>query len=288
MIEKSKFLLCFFFALISFSACVEEETVIYSPSEEIESKDPIDLYFKDSFLTPYNCAVRWKWVDRYVSIDFYVTPIDREFVQPVGEMIKRFWIEPFLELSKSGETFIKTHFPPEIVFIGSPLFNKDGTVTQGYADAGVRITLTELNYYNLSDKDWLRNQLSTMHHEFTHIVHQKHGLPSGFELITGGAYTGNSWVNLDEQQAIKRGMVTPYGTSSEFEDFAEIVAEYLLTSEDVFNHTFFEQRDPDDGLNEGRGLIRKKMDLIDDYYQSNFQVDLARLKEIIQSRLNEL
>lgn len=293
-------------------SCSKEEFVSYVPQKVESSEDEIDKYFQENFQDKYGCNIRWKWDDNAVDRNYILAPADRKILIPTGEMLRKFWIEPFILESKASGEFIRKHFPPEIVCVGSELRNSDGTRTLGYADAGVRITLTELNYFNLSKKSWVIQQLHTVHHEFSHIIHQTYKMPSGFNKITENNYTGKTWNDiytnaqaelmgkgiknptpqqsdsLAQEKAIMRGMLTPYGTSSEFEDFAEIVSIYLLTDPFVFDEMYILPDPQKPYLNEGKAFIGKKLSMVREYYMSNFSVDLARLREIIGKRLNEL
>lgn len=308
--KKSIFyIFCLSFWLMS---CSDDESTNYVPESIEPSVDEINVYFQENFQDKYGSAVRWQWIDKYVDINYIVAPAMRKVLIPTGEMIRRFWIEPFiLESKKSGE-FIRKHFPPEIVCVGSELRNADGTRTLGYADAGVRITLTELNYFDLSNKEWVIQQLHTMHHEFSHIIHQTYKMPNGFNKITENNYTGQAWKDIyanaqneligkgiespkeaevdsvAQNMAIQRGMLTPYGTSSEFEDFAEVVSLYLLTDPVVFNQTYILSDPKRTFLDEGKANIDKKLALVKEYYMSNFSIDLTHLREIILQRLNEI
>lgn len=303
------YILCLAF---SFTACSKDEAIKYAPEVKDYSTDEIDTYFQENFQDKYGCAVRWKWVDKYVDINYVVAPAMRKVLIPTGEMIRRFWIEPFILESKASGDFIRKHFPPEIVCVGSELRNADGTRTLGYADAGVRITLTELNLFDLNNKSWVIQQLHTIHHEFSHIIHQTYKMPNGFNKITENNYTGQAWddiyINAEAElikngidkptrlqvdsvsrnMAIQRGMLTPYGTSSEFEDFAEIVSIYLLTEPLVFDQTYLLPDSKRPFLNEGKANIQQKLTLVQDYYSNNFSINLSNLRDIILQRLNEI
>ena len=253
-------LLFIFLAVFTlFTSCDKDDELNYEKREVAESTDEIDLFMKEHFLDKYNCAIRWKWDDKFIAIDYYVSPPMREVVIKTAEMVENFWVNPFIECSAGGKAFIEKNFPPEIVFIGSEILNQNGTETLGFAEAGVRITLAELNQYDLKNEKWLKTQLHTIHHEFTHIVHQTYKLPNGFEKISGSFYSGNSWTTLvdykkdekgnvlrdedgdpiyDHSPAIKRGVTTAYGTTNEYEDFAELVSNFIITDADEFNDTY--------------------------------------------------
>lgn len=295
-----------------FISCSKAEEVNYVPQKVEYSDDEIDKYFQENFQDKYGCAIRWKWDDNTIDRNYIVAPASRAVLVPVGEMLRKFWIEPFVLESKASGDFIRKHFPPEIVCVGSQLRNSDGTRTLGYADAGVRITLTELNFFDLKKKSWVIQQLHTIHHEFSHIIHQTYSMPNGFNKITENNYTGRTWndiytnaeaelINsgikdptpeqkeqLAQEKAIMRGMLTPYGTSSEFEDFAEIVSIYLLTDPAEFDEMYILSNPNKLYLDNGKSYISKKLSMVKEYYWSNFSIDLTHLREIICKRLNEI
>ncbi|RUT78040.1 substrate import-associated zinc metallohydrolase lipoprotein [Ancylomarina longa] len=309
-----------------FYSCDEGNKAVYEPDSIVESTDPISVYFRENFLKPYGTAVRWQWVDRYVDDSKRVTPPFRDVCVPMGEFLKQFWLEPFM-ITESGTKFMKDHFPPEIVFVGSKMYNSDGeSITLGYADAGVRITFTQVNEYDLTNKEWLLLQLRTADHEYGHIIHQRHNLPNGFKEVSPKNYKSNNWLNLAgdvqasgpriSREAISLGMVSNYGTSNENEDFCEILSIYLTSDKAEFEQRYLTHEpesayqkidadgnpvvdadgnpvmlDPADDavkMNEGRDLISIKLNMIKKYYMDNFNVDLDQVRDEIMKRIDEV
>lgn len=252
----------------SLASCNKEDEVHYNKVQVSESTNEIDVFLKEHFLDKYNSAVRWQWSDKYIDVEYYVGPPQIEKVIPTAKFIEDFWINPYAACSEKAKQFITENFPTEVILIGTQMLNENGTSTLGFAEAGVRITLTEINDFDLKNPKWLRQQLHTMHHEFSHIVHQNYKLPAGYELISGTMYTGNSWTSLmiypnqkskeereketeeewrermksviveDNSNSIKLGCVTPYGTSSAYEDFAELVSFFLISKETSFEEEY--------------------------------------------------
>lgn len=284
-----------FFAFIFISACgalatgcYEDESVESPVKTHTPSGDPLDQHIQENFVEEFGIAVRYKFVDRYVDQNKRVTPPKLEVVQPMLEFLTEYWIAPFVEVP-SGARFFRSHVPAEIVLIGSSIYNDDGTVTLGTADAGARITLTEVNKIDMADKEWILLQLRVIYHEFAHIVHQRYGLPSNFQDISPEGYTSlGSWYNLTEAQALERGFVSPYGTATVNEDFSEVVSSLL------FDADFYEKYIIDEvgcgtadcvARNEGRAMLRRKYNAILEHYQQNTGVDLLKVRAIIQAKL---
>ena len=270
------------------TGCYPDEEVV-APVKEIPlSEEPIDRYIEENFLKELGVAVRYKFVDRYVDQNKRVTPPKLEVIEPMLDFLTEFWIEPFTEVA-NGRRFFKSHVPAEIILIGSTMYNADGTVTLGTADAGARITLTEVNFINIENRDWVFRQLGTIYHEFAHIVHQRYNLPPNWQEISPEGYTSlGSWYNLTDEEALERGFVSPYGTSTFNEDFAEMVA-HLLYRPDFYLRYLEDEPDCVTAecvtRNEGRAKLRRKYNAVLEHYEQNTGVDLLEVRAIIQAKL---
>lgn len=273
-------------------SCYEHETLhepVLQPSD-VQNND-LDKYIDKNFTREYGIAIRYKYVDRYVSPTQRVTPPKIEVVRPMLDFIDNFWISPFNEVT-NGETFFRNHVPAELIFLGGLIYNEDGTVILGQADAGAQITFTDVNSFDLSDQQWVLTQLHTVYHEFAHIVHQRYRLPPSFETISPEGYTSaGSWFTLSDAEALDRGFVSPYATSSPNEDFAETVS-FFLTDE-FFNEEFINLEDncstPACELrNEGRKKIAQKLNAIETLYEKTTGVNLEEVRKAILSKLNNL
>jgi substrate import-associated zinc metallohydrolase lipoprotein len=276
-------------ALIAVS-CYKEDDINVPQKDYVDSNDPIDIYIYDNFIKKYGVAVRYKYVDRYVDQTKRVTPPYRESVEPMLDFVTNLWIDPFLRVP-NGKKFFEDHVPAEVVLIGSQMFNNDGTVTLGVADAGARITLTEVDFIDTTNMTWVLQQIHTMYHEFAHIVHQRYNLPPSWNTISPAGYTSaGSWYNLTDAEALVRGFVSPYATSSFNEDFAETVA-FLLFDKD-FYAKYINDEDDSNGQcapciqrNDGRAMLRKKYTAIIEHYKQYVSVDLLQVREVVQEKL---
>ena len=273
--------------LMGLLACSSDDSVDAEVIPVTPSEDPLDVFIRDRFLDSYGVAVRYRFVDRYVKPTERVTPPRRELVQPTLDFLNKFWVDPYLDVP-NGEEYFRSTVPAEIVLIGSFIFNTDGTVVLGTADAGARITLTDINSVDEENPEWVFRQLGTIYHEYAHIMHQRFNLPPNFQQISPQGYTSaGSWFTLTDDEALRRGFVSPYGTSSFNEDFAEVVA-FLLYDPDFYS-TYINDEDCTDEAcverNQGRAMIRAKYTTILEHYQENTGVNLLQLRENIQAKL---
>ncbi|GAA4276149.1 substrate import-associated zinc metallohydrolase lipoprotein [Aquimarina mytili] len=279
------------------SGCEREETLkpnsIFE-NNEVESTVELDQFLKTEFRDPYGCNVIYKFVDRYIDPSKQATPPRLDVVKPIAELIKQAWIEPYNKASDQGGEFLTTYFPGEIVILGSPLYNGDGTITLGIADAGVRVTLTQANEYAPDNTTWILQTFRTLHHEFAHIVDQNFNFDvEAFYNISSEDYTTpGTWTNETLETAIARGMVTPYATSAVGEDFAETVSYIVTTDPAVFEATYITPEDctglGQDCLdrNEGRQRIQQKYDAVVKYMKEDVGIDILVLRDEFLKSIN--
>ncbi len=296
----------FLFALL-YQCETKDENTQYDAPANPDLSNPNDVYLYNnngnSLFETYGTATRWRWNDNFIKPTQRATPIESGFVIPTTKLVKYLWIGPYAATGNDAANFIKELFPSELVYIGSYIYKDDGTRLLGYAEGGARVTLLNLNSLDFQNRNWMTGAgsgiLSTVHHEFSHIVHQKYGIPVGFNTISS-SYLGNGWSNgVTRDDAIKLGMVRNYGTLNEYEDFCEIISHLLVVDKDTFEQDFINQEDcstyTDAGeivncqeLNDGRKLIKQKVDLVVDFYKNNFNVDLLAVRDTLQARLTKV
>lgn len=289
MDKKLNIIIYLILATVGLNSCYpDEELNVPVNDSDVELMSELDEFIERNFTERYGMAIRYRYEDRFVAPGRRAIPPDLDVVRPMLDFIQDFWVDPYLEVP-NGEEFFEDHVPAEIVFLGGFIFNNDGTVTLGTADAGAQITFTNVNAIDPADPEWVQLQLQTVYHEFAHTVHQRYKLPPAFETIAPTGYTSaGSWFNLTDEEALQRGFVSPYSTSSPNEDFAETVAFFL------FNPDFEEEFMMDESncttadceaRNAGRERVRQKLASIMDHYERVTEVSLEDLRASIQEKL---
>ncbi|WP_052496075.1 substrate import-associated zinc metallohydrolase lipoprotein [Pedobacter lusitanus] len=134
---------------------------------------------------------------------------------------------------------MRTYAPKQLILSGSPQLNKDGTSTEGVAEGGLDILLTNINKINARSPADVKGMLHLMHHEFTHILNQKKVYTQDFNKVTPSDYIAE-WYN-STINPLSLGFISDYARKSPEEDFAEMVSWMLTWGKDSYENTYIKQ-----------------------------------------------
>ncbi len=282
--KKYIFKSAFLAALFCLTACSKEDSLDpNSVLPEPQVDNTIEgTYIRDNFTDPYKIRVLYMWDrnqygdTRDVLRNLY--PPKSENVIPALEMVKQVWINTYNE--GASPDFIKNIRPFEFVIAGGAAYNEDQTRTLGLASSGVRVTLYEVDDI-IVNPDKAMEFIHTIQHEYIHIINQAVEFSEkDFGKETMGSYTP-SWMNVSDQEAHELGFVTPYASSSMFEDFAETAA-YLLTNTEAQYAAFLESFKiaGTNTYRPGRAKIMYKVNFVRDYFKTEFGVDFQLVCKI--------
>ena len=123
-----------------FYQCVSDDanTNYVAPSDpDVSSENDQFLYDNngESMFELYGTAVRWRWNDNFIDPSERATPIDADLVIPATKMIDYLWADSYASTGDDATAFIEELFPAEIVYMGSYIYNDDGTIKLGFADS---------------------------------------------------------------------------------------------------------------------------------------------------------
>ena len=236
----------------------------------------LDTYIYNNFQQPYNIIVTYNYIDADFEMGKYLYPPTESKVQPMLEIVKKVWIDSYTQVA--GQDFIKSVAPRQISLIGGYNMNSDGTITLGFADSGMKITLFNVDQLDVTQHEATRQYFHTIQHEYCHIINQRKPYSEEYGKITPSDYTAN-WYNVGLADANKKGFITPYSMLNDIEDFAEMTSGILSMS----------KTDWDAKINaipeEGRKLIRKKEAFVVAYFKSEWNIDLYRLQEVVENQM---
>lgn len=282
-----KILLYLMLPLTIMVSCKKEETLnvdITKSNLDTYVRGSLDTWLETNFLNPYNMEILYRF-DRYQgSIDKEIAPVMENKVQPIMEGVNEIFIKPYLEVS--SKAFLLPILPKEIALFGSGEYS-ESQITLGTADAGRQINLYEVNAYDKNNVASVMGSAErpaafhTMHHEFAHILHQNVPVPPGYEEISSN-YVGSAWVGAGNPAATAKslGFISRYARNNKNEDFAEMIASLLVGGQDVFDAYVNTATDAT-----AITKLRKKEQVVVDYYKSAHGIDFRKLQAKVRSAI---
>lgn len=273
-------------ATLSLWSCSEEDldpNSIFGGTETGTVPNEFDTWLLENYTEPYNIEFKYRFEDKETDDTYNLVAAEYNRSIALAKFTKYLWLESYEELL--GPDFIRTYCPRLLFLVGSPAYNSDGSVVLGTAEGGLKITLYNVNSISLTSinvqnlNEWY---FKTMHHEFAHILHQTKNYPTEFNEITPSGYQPTGWVNVDEQQALDMGFVSPYASSETQEDFVEIIAIYVTNTPEYWDNMLSRASE------EGRGYINQKLEIVKNYMTTTWGIDLDALRDIVQRRSQEV
>lgn len=214
------------------------------PLDRSSATFPLDAFCIENFRDPYNLRFLYKMEDIGSDMQKNLVPASYEKSKELAVLVKYLWYEAYKTCV--GDDFLKTYSPRIIHVIGSKNYNPvTGTIVQGEAEGGLKITLYGTNDLDVNDIDQLNeNFFKTMHHEFGHILAQNYTYPTSFSTISQGLYNPLDWQETPDSIAVTQGFVSPYGMSQIREDWVEVLANYVvkdsITWENLLNSATYD------------------------------------------------
>ena len=223
------------------TACDDDDfTETIFPTDE-DVLDPsshsykFDKWLNQNFLTPYNLEFCYKMEDVETDMNYNLVPATYQNAMDLALLTKYLWFDAYDELA--GPEFLKANAPRKIHLIGSPAYNPEtGTMILGLAEGGIKVSLFRVNSMSVTDFNQLNEYyFKTMHHEFSHILHQKKSYPTEFNLLSVGNYDDNNWQDRNGGLVASLGFITNYASSQFREDFAETIANFITRTPEQYD-----------------------------------------------------
>ena len=225
-----------------FVSCSEDEIegTIFDTTEEVLDPNSftyaLDKFAEENFLDPYNMRFLYRIEDIETDMTYNLVPATYEKSIEMAALMKYLWLDVYKE-NVPDKAFLAKYAPKMLQLLGSPAYNPtSGTETVGLAESGVKISLYKVNELDVNNiEDLNEDYFKTMHHEFSHILHQTKVYPESFQEISTGNYDGFGWQDRADVEARTLGFVTPYGSSGVSEDWVETIANYIVKNDTEWN-----------------------------------------------------
>lgn len=267
-----------------FSACQEE--ALDPTSQIIDSKveqTDFDKWLMKNYVEPYNIDFKYRMEYNESDMNYYLVPAEYEKSIQIAKLLLHLCIGSYDEVTGSKD-FVKSYFPKMVHLVGSAAYRNNGTMVLGEAEGGLKMTLYYVNNLQLDPAFLNHYYFKTMHHEFAHILHQTKDYPADFEMISGSEYVADTWNDVwkgGDADAQKKGFISEYASKEANEDFVEIIAIYITNTEAKWNSII-------KAAGEGGEIITSKFDIVYNYMNSTWGIDLDELREVILRRESEI
>jgi substrate import-associated zinc metallohydrolase lipoprotein len=269
-------------------SCKEEE--LSSESIFKDSTAPqtdFDRWLLSNYAYPYNITFKYKMQDIETSKDYELAPATTEKSIAMAKLLKYIWLETYQELI--GIDFVRTYSPKVIHLIGSGGYDNTNSMVLGTAESGMKITLFDVNELNPDNVDVVRLQryMKTIFHEFSHILHQNKNYPLDFGELTKNDYVQSDWSESSEtlELAYKKGFVSRYSRKEPNEDFVEIISIYVVYGQSNWDGIL---READKDGADGAQIINRKFEIVKQYLNDSWNIDIVELRRIFEIRLNSI
>lgn len=241
-----------------------------------------DKWLDKYYTEPYNVEFLYKLDDNATDPNYNVVPVSIGMADTLAHLALYLWYDVYDSIV--GPDFLPTYGPKMIQLIGSAMIDQaHGTEKLGYAESGIKITLLKINEMQLHNMEQLNEYIfKTMHHEFSHILHQQKAYPKEFGQINPIDYDPNRWQDRNDQQAWELGFVSPYGSSQAREDFVEVIANYIVKS-DKWWQDMLKKAGPN-----GSAIIQQKWDICNTWLAEKWEIDLQAMHDEVQKRQEEM
>ena len=297
-IHKTRLLLLFAVMGMTLVSCSSDEPSSQSifDTTTTEPQSDFDRWLSTNFTTPYNIRLYYLYNDKLSDNSYNVVPATTRNSIAMAKMIKHVWLDAYVEAA--GEDFVKSNAFRVFQFIGSPEYNSQGSIVLGTAEGGIQVTLFRLNeldinniYVNQDEPFREDSELPldlnywyfhTMHHEFCHILTQKKNYTTDFQAISAGNYHSADWINVTDEEAVQQGFVTGYASGEYNEDFAEVYATYVTSSDRSWQERL---QAAGEG---GAAILNQKLAIVRSYLADSWGIDLDNLRSIVLRRSAEI
>ena len=250
-----------------------------------------DKWLDVNYMQPYNIRLKYRLEDGETNFTYTLVPAETGNSIKLSRIILHTWLQAYDEVA--GKSFTCRLAPKVIQFVGSVAWQTDNSAIMGQAEDGMKITLFGVNQLKMTRSFLNANYFQSMHHEFTHIMTQSKNYDPDFQKISEGKYEPAEWYTSGhntETYALQKGFISCYAMSEYNEDFAEMLAFYLIYTQAEWDA---KMKTADAAYVEGSGkkpseIIGQKLSMVRSYMLSAWDIDIQKLRTVVQRRMDEV
>jgi substrate import-associated zinc metallohydrolase lipoprotein len=281
--KKTIIYLVILFPILFMSACREEgfTDTIFPDTDEQSSE--FDKWLYENYVKTYNIRFIYKWDWTEASHTSALTPPELEKAQKMAQFVRTSWLDAYLEVTDS--LFLRQFAPKFMLCYGPTLIKVDGFQALASASGGVQVNFYDINSFNVADKSWMKYYVTTVHHEYMHILNQVKKMPVNFKTYSQSDYLYADFKDSSTVVANQRGFVTQYARMNPMEDFAETYCTYLSMDSKTWEAFLVEIAKKAPGA---RLKIEKKVADVRSYIRNEFNIDLEALRAVVLQKQKDM
>lgn len=232
----------------AFASCSSDDDLdpvsIFQPEPDVlDPTSPtykFDKWVKKNYLDEYNMTFTYRMKSLATDPDYNLVPASLDKSMQLAVLTKYLWYDVYDQITGSTD-FLRQYGPKMLHIIGSSAVNPStGTEILGLAEGGLKVSLFVVNDLDPENAELLNAKyFKTMHHEFSHILHQTKTYPKSFDEINAANYEPNTWQDRLGGTTCSLGFTPPYASGQAREDFAETCANYIVRTPDEWELTLW-------------------------------------------------
>lgn len=232
----------------AFASCSSDDDLdpvsIFQPEPDVlDPTSPtykFDKWVKKNYLDEYNMTFTYRMKSLATDPDYNLVPASLDKSMQLAVLTKYLWYDVYDQITGSTD-FLRQYGPKMLHIIGSSAVNPStGTEILGLAEGGLKVSLFVVNDLDPENAELLNAKyFKTMHHEFSHILHQTKTYPKSFDEINAANYEPNTWQDRLGGTTCSLGFTSPYASGQAREDFAETCANYIVRTPDEWELTLW-------------------------------------------------
>lgn len=232
----------------AFASCSSDDDLdpvsIFQPEPDVlDPTSPtykFDKWVKKNYLDEYNMTFTYRMKSLATDPDYNLVPASLDKSMQLAVLTKYLWYDVYDQITGSTD-FLRQYGPKMLHIIGSSAVNPStGTEILGLAEGGLKVSLFVVNDLDPENAELLNAKyFKTMHHEFSHILHQTKTYPKSFDEINAANYEPNPWQDRLGGTTCSLGFTSPYASGQAREDFAETCANYIVRTPDEWELTLW-------------------------------------------------
>lgn len=197
-------------------------------TQVMDTHTPLDEVLERDFARPYGIRIVYRFLEREINRNYTFTPTKYEKAIVFANVFNYLFIEPYIKIT--SKQFMREHSFNTVILIGEPAFAPNGSKYVGFAVAGIKIHLLEVNHLKTDNIYYLNdNMLVTLYHENAHTWHQAKLFTPDYERISASDYKRDNWLQgWQGEDFLKAGFMTAYSSYDKDEDFVEMIARYIV------------------------------------------------------------